>query len=62
MLLDRFHLRPHEVDALDPDFVDELLVFLEADAAHQRRERKRLARKTHGEDVDDDPELREFMI
>ena len=38
---DRFHLTPEEVDAQDPAFIDELLVFLEADAQHSREQAKK---------------------
>jgi len=40
ILLERFHLLPAEVDEQDPSFVDELLVFLEADAQHTRQRMK----------------------
>jgi hypothetical protein len=49
VMLDRFHLTPEEVDAQDPAFIDELLVFLEADAQHSREQ----AKKTRGEDDDE---------
>ena len=47
VMLDRFHLTPDEVDAQDPSFIDELQVFLEADAQHSREQVKKMNR---GED------------
>jgi hypothetical protein len=44
IMLDRFHLTPEEVDAQDPSFIDELQVFLEADAQHSREQAKKLQR------------------
>jgi hypothetical protein len=40
VLLDRFHLLPAEIDGQDPAFIDELLVFLDADAQHTRQRMK----------------------
>jgi hypothetical protein len=40
ILLERFHLLPTEVDEQAPEFIDELLVFLDADAQHTRQRMK----------------------
>ena len=42
LVLDRFHLTPPELYSLEPEFVDELQVYMEADAEHSRE----LAKKT----------------
>jgi hypothetical protein len=36
VVLDRFGILPDELNRCDPDFVDELQSFLEADAEHTR--------------------------
>ena len=45
VILDRYHLTPDQVDRLPADFVDELLVFMDADAEYQRDQIKNLQNK-----------------
>lgn len=61
VLAERYHWTPDEVRALDPDYIDELLIRIGVESEHneterkkQERDRKRNAGKggSKGEDVD----------
>ena len=60
MLAERYHWTPEQVDRLDPDYIDELLMRMSAEADYQEAERKKQEREhrrqgkgSHrGEDVD----------
>ena len=41
ILLDSFHLLPEQIDAQDPTYIDELLIFLQARHDRDELERKR---------------------
>lgn len=40
MLAERYHWTPAQVDALDPEYVDELELFLKAERDQQKAEQK----------------------